>query len=135
MKRTHIGTVAVLAAMLAPAALGQDRYCDRNSRVYESYSPVQDSYYSGAAGYYDRRGAYDAPREYNYDRNSYGYYDRDQWGRTAKYVGGGAAAGAVLGALIGHGKGAAIGALAGGAGGYLYKRHNDHRDYAQDRRY
>jgi hypothetical protein len=37
--------------------------------------------------------------------------------RTAKYVGGGAAVGAVLGAILGGGKGAAIGALAGGAGG------------------
>ena len=37
--------------------------------------------------------------------------------RTAKYVGGGAAIGAVLGALLGGGKGAAIGALVGGAGG------------------
>ena len=37
--------------------------------------------------------------------------------RTAKYVGGGAAVGAVLGAIFGGGKGAAIGALAGGAGG------------------
>jgi YmgG-like glycine-zipper protein len=37
--------------------------------------------------------------------------------RTAKYVGGGAAIGAVLGALFGGGKGAAIGALAGGAAG------------------
>jgi hypothetical protein len=37
--------------------------------------------------------------------------------RTAKYVGGGAAVGAVLGALIGGGKGAAIGGLVGGAGG------------------
>lgn len=37
--------------------------------------------------------------------------------RTAKYVGGGAAIGAVLGAIFGGGKGAAIGALAGGAGG------------------
>jgi len=36
--------------------------------------------------------------------------------RTAKYVGG-AAIGAVLGALLGGGKGAAIGALVGGAGG------------------
>jgi hypothetical protein len=36
--------------------------------------------------------------------------------RTAKYVGGGAAVGAVLGALLGGGKGAAIGALVGGAG-------------------
>ncbi len=37
--------------------------------------------------------------------------------RTAKYVGGGAAVGAVLGALMGGGKGAAIGAMVGGAGG------------------
>ena len=37
--------------------------------------------------------------------------------RTAKYVGGGAVVGAVLGALLGGGKGAAIGALVGGAGG------------------
>ena len=37
--------------------------------------------------------------------------------RTAKYVGGGAAIGALLGALAGGGKGAAIGALIGGAGG------------------
>jgi len=37
--------------------------------------------------------------------------------RTAKYVGGGAAVGAVLGALLGGGKGAAIGGLLGGAGG------------------
>jgi len=37
--------------------------------------------------------------------------------RTAKYVGGGAAIGAVLGALLGGGKGAAIGAILGGAGG------------------
>lgn len=37
--------------------------------------------------------------------------------RTGKYVGGGAAIGAVLGALLGGGKGAAIGGLLGGAGG------------------
>jgi hypothetical protein len=37
--------------------------------------------------------------------------------RTGKYVGGGAAVGAVMGAIFGGGKGAAIGALAGGAGG------------------
>lgn len=37
--------------------------------------------------------------------------------RTGKYVGGGAAVGAVLGAILGGGKGAAIGAILGGAGG------------------
>lgn len=38
-------------------------------------------------------------------------------GRTAKYVGGGALLGTILGAVAGGGKGAAIGALAGGAAG------------------
>jgi hypothetical protein len=38
-------------------------------------------------------------------------------GRNAKWIGGSAAGGALLGALIGHGKGAAIGALVGGGGG------------------
>ncbi len=37
--------------------------------------------------------------------------------RTAKYVGGGAVVGTVLGALLGGGKGAAIGAITGGAAG------------------
>jgi len=37
--------------------------------------------------------------------------------RTAKWVGGGALAGTIIGALAGGGKGAAIGALIGGAGG------------------
>jgi hypothetical protein len=37
--------------------------------------------------------------------------------RTGKFVGGGAAVGAVLGGLLGGGKGVAVGALVGGAGG------------------
>ena len=37
--------------------------------------------------------------------------------RTAKFVGGGAAGGSVIGAIAGGGAGAAIGAIAGGAGG------------------
>lgn len=36
---------------------------------------------------------------------------------TAKYAGGGAVAGALIGALAGGGKGAAIGTVAGGAAG------------------
>src|SRR5947209_19501214 len=46
--------------------------------------------------------------------------------KTLKRVGGGAAGGAVIGALAGGGKGAAIGAAAGGGAGYLYDRHEKH---------
>ena len=51
----------------------------------------------------------------NTDKSTPGGLGANQ--RTGKYVGGGAAVGAVLGAIFGGGKGAAIGALAGGAGG------------------
>ena len=40
-------------------------------------------------------------------------------GRTAKYVGGGALFGTIVGAVAGGGKGAGIGALAGGAAGAI----------------
>ena len=53
--------------------------------------------------------------------------------KTAKRVGGGAAAGAAIGALAGGGKGAAIGALAGGGGGYVYDKHKKHRKRRQAR--
>jgi hypothetical protein len=56
-------------------------------------------------------------RKYNIDSSS---YKADKLGAnktTAKYAGGGALAGTLIGALAGGGKGAAIGALAGGAAG------------------
>lgn len=71
-----------------------------------------------------------------YDRDSYGYATRrdDDYvyrddrrrERSTKervaIIGGGAAAGAAIGAVAGGGKGAAIGALTGAAGGYIYDR-------------
>jgi hypothetical protein len=43
-------------------------------------------------------------------------------GKSAAIIGGGAAAGAAIGAMAGGGKGAAIGALTGGAAGLIYDR-------------
>jgi hypothetical protein len=49
--------------------------------------------------------------------NTVGETGKGHKGRNAKAIGGGAAAGAIIGALAGGGKGAAIGAGAGGAAG------------------
>ena len=46
---------------------------------------------------------------------------------TGKYVGGGAAIGGVLGALLGGGRGAGIGAIVGGAGGAGAQAHRNNR--------
>jgi hypothetical protein len=59
--------------------------------------------------------------------------DRSEVGRersktkSAVIIGGGAAAGAVIGGIAGGGKGAAIGALGGGAAGLIYDRMTKNR--------
>ncbi len=136
MKRIVTGSFALLAMVLAPAAsFGRDRYCSRDRQGYQYAEPVQSRYYNDADRYYGQRYSYQEPREYNYnyDRNTYGYGYGNRVGRSAAYVGAGAAAGAIIGAVAGHGSGAAIGAIAGGVGGYILKQHND-RHYS-GRRY
>ena len=51
-------------------------------------------------------------------------YERDPWykSRKVKYIGGGAAGGAVIGGLAGGRKGALIGGLAGAGVGYIIER-------------
>ncbi len=135
MKRFLTTSFALLTMVLAPlASFGRDWGSGHDEQDDQSSYAVQDRYDRSGNKYYNQRNAYGTPRDnYNYERNGYGYSNRDRWGRSAAYVGGGAAAGAAIGAIIGHGKGAAIGALAGSAGGYLYKKHNDRR--YNDRRY
>jgi outer membrane lipoprotein SlyB len=58
----------------------------------------------------------------SYRDNDPRYGDEDTKIDTFKRVGVGAAGGAVIGGLAGHGRGAAIGALSGGAAGYIYDR-------------
>ena len=58
--------------------------------------------------------------------SSYHAYKKKAHRKTVKRVGGGAAGGAIIGALAGGGKGAAIGAAAGGGAGYIYDRHKKH---------
>ena len=124
MKRWIVGNLVLLTLLITPVtsfAQSWDRSCER---------PARSRYYGNENAYYDQRNSYETPNGYelNYGHHSYDAYGYDR-GRSAAYVGGGAAAGAAIGAILGHGKGAAIGAIAGAAGGYLYKRHNDHRYY------
>lgn len=56
-------------------------------------------------------------RQYPIRTNQFTKQGGSQGSRTAKTVGGGAAIGALIGAIAGGGKGAAIGAAVGGAGG------------------
>lgn len=53
--------------------------------------------------------------------------------KSVERIGGGAAGGAVIGALAGGGKGAAIGAAAGGGAGYLYNKHKKHEKEKEQR--
>ncbi len=56
-------------------------------------------------------------RRYNIESSSYKSGSLGKNSTTAKYAGGGALAGTLIGALAGGGKGALIGAVAGGAAG------------------
>src|SRR5262249_8663132 len=56
-------------------------------------------------------------REYSLHTNQYSRQGESRGTRTAETVGGGAALGAIIGAIAGGGKGAAIGATVGAAGG------------------
>jgi uncharacterized protein YcfJ len=65
------------------------------------------------------RSAYDDRRIYDDDRS---ITQGRSKAKSAAIIGGGAAAGAAIGAMAGGGKGAAIGAVTGGAGGLIYDR-------------
>ncbi|MFL5786880.1 MAG: YMGG-like glycine zipper-containing protein [Flavisolibacter sp.] len=63
------------------------------------------------------------------------YKTKKPWSHRKKDAVIGAGAGAITGALIGHGaKGAVIGGVAGGAGGYLLGKHKDKKDPVPQKR-
>ena len=101
-----------IASFLPVSGIAQEKWIDASPAVYyptaESATPV-------TRVVYHRR----------YRRAAYSHR-RQARRRTAVRVGGGAAAGAAIGALAGGGKGAAIGAIAGGGAGAAYDAHERH---------
>ena len=63
------------------------------------------------------------------------YKTKKPWSHRKKDAVIGAGAGAVTGAIVGHGaKGAVIGGVVGGAGGYLLGKHRDKKDPVPQKR-
>jgi hypothetical protein len=67
-------------------------------------------------------------RQRSIETSSVARYEKGKGKRTAAMIGGGAGAGALIGALAGGGKGAAIGALVGGGAGTAGSAYTGNRD-------
>jgi len=145
MKR--ILNLAVIGVLAATAMLAQPRDYQRFAPG-QNYAQPQFRTYSGERNSYRDQPVYQEPQVRD---NRYGEGNRDSYYRDDRYrdlnrdrdgdwddgyrverersfqhsaaiVGGGAAFGAIIGGLAGHGQGAAIGALSGGAAGFVYDR-------------
>jgi hypothetical protein len=141
LKLAGVGILAVTAAMAQSPYYG--RYASDNcarpqAQTYNNqpysyqYEPAyqqpqvwdRGSYREGNS-YYQNDRIRENERFYQNDRYRDGGYrveGRRPFNHSAAIVGGGAAVGAIIGGLAGHGKGAAIGALSGGAAGLIYDR-------------
>ena len=136
-----IGILAATAMLAQPRdyqsfAPGQDYYAQPQFRTYgernsyhdqPAYQEPQvrdDRYGEGNRDSYYRDDRYrDLDRDRDGDRDGgYGVERERSFQHSAAIVGGGAALGAIIGGIAGHGQGAAIGALSGGAAGFIYDR-------------
>ena len=109
MKKLFATAICLVALIIAAMPVGaQTRYRTTNRRSVQNTRTYSRNY--------DR---YDNQR---YRNQNYRYEDRSFWEehRDKITTAGGAAGGAILGALIGGKKGAIIGAITGGAGAAIY---------------
>jgi hypothetical protein len=139
--RTGVTTLLAVSLLGLPAAATARERCDTQTRGsrQQAYYGVRDY---GNSGYRAQRGDYrdyrssSAYRNNSYRNRDYGYSSDPYYGdyretrspqKSAVIIGGGAAAGAAIGAMSGGAKGAAIGAAVGGVGGLIYDRATKNR--------
>ncbi|MDT7541137.1 MAG: hypothetical protein QOE33_1041 [Acidobacteriota bacterium] len=133
MKRLTMTLTCLLMALLlaAPATFGQERHRSKFGRKARTAAMIGGgAAVGGLIG--GKKGAgigAGGAGLYAFNRKAARRHFKGRT-RTIGSTASGAALGAGVGGAVGHGRGAAAGAIAGGAGGYLTKRH-----YARKRRY
>jgi hypothetical protein len=147
MKWTRIG----LGTLLAVSLLGAPQFAAAGERWHDqdSYSRANRDYRTGNDHGYtypgspvvDRNYRDSAYRDRGYGNNGYNQYRDSRYyddyrstrsaGESAAIIGGGAAAGAVVGGIAKGGKGALIGAAIGGIGGLIYDRVTKDKDHGR----
>jgi hypothetical protein len=124
MRKLLIGSICLLALIFAAIPVGAQTRARRNSNT--GYISRYDQQTSTR---YDTRNRDSRNRYDVYNNSGYTNYANSRYGRDDSFweqhrdkitTAGGAAAGAILGSIVGGKRGALIGAIAGGGGAALY---------------
>ena len=124
MRKLLISSVCLLAFIFAAIPVGAQTRARRNS-----YTGYDSRYDQRTSTRYDTTNRDSRNRNDVYNNSGYSNYGNSRYGRDDSFweqhrdiitTAGGAAAGALIGSIVGGKRGALIGAIAGGGGAALY---------------